>query len=119
MGELSSVRANAERDPNYRPYCLRCRGLVRMTKVATMHWKCVCGAEHKEEEEGYAKIPPEHPAYDRVQALLARGAFACDSVDHNEPYETGCSNPACFKFVKGGAPCNGPVTPAATGGGLT
>lgn len=46
----SVVRENALRDPSYRPYCLRCRGLVRMRKVENMHWRCdVCGATHKEE----------------------------------------------------------------------
>lgn len=42
------VRSNAERDPNYNPYCMRCRGLVRMQKVRPFYWKCRCGAEHDE-----------------------------------------------------------------------
>lgn len=55
MSDLKSqVRVNAERDPNYLPYCLRCRGLVRMRKVADFYWRCDCGAEHDERspEEG-------------------------------------------------------------------
>lgn len=45
-----SVRENAENDPDYCPYCLRCRGLVRMIKVANLWWRCsTCGAEHKED----------------------------------------------------------------------
>lgn len=47
----SSVRWNAERDPNYCPYCLRCRGLVRMVKVEAFYWRCNCGAEHDERTE--------------------------------------------------------------------
>lgn len=46
----------------------------------------------------YKKITSEHPSYGYVQLLLARGAFACDSVDHND--NAGCSNPDCRKFVK-------------------
>ena len=42
------IISNATRDPNYCPYCGRCRGLVRMWKVAPMYWKCGCGAEHDE-----------------------------------------------------------------------
>lgn len=42
------VRALAEIDPNYKPYCLRCVGLVRMLKVEAFYWACTCGAEHDE-----------------------------------------------------------------------
>lgn len=37
---------NALKDANYCPYCLRCSGLVRMKKVATLLWECHCGAIH-------------------------------------------------------------------------
>lgn len=47
-GGPSLVRKNAEADPNYCPYCMRCSGLVRMRKVGHMHWRCDCGAEHIE-----------------------------------------------------------------------
>lgn len=47
---MNIIRDNAERDPNYCPYCMRCKGLVRMVKIAFMHWRCRCGAEHKEEQ---------------------------------------------------------------------
>lgn len=35
---------NVKKNPNYRPYCLRCTGLNRMTKVSELFWKCFCGA---------------------------------------------------------------------------
>ena len=43
----SVVRTNAEKDPSYCPYCLRCRGLVRMLHVphTRFYWRCGCGAE--------------------------------------------------------------------------
>ena len=49
IGSKSQVRLNAEKDPKYRPYCLRCMGLQRMNTVAPFFWKCpVCGAMHDE-----------------------------------------------------------------------
>jgi len=53
----SVIRENAERDPYYAPYCMRCKGLVRMEIVAPYLWRCRCGARHdartvKEKEEG-------------------------------------------------------------------
>ena len=36
---------NVERDPHYAPYCLRCRGLVRMRRVTLHYWNCHCGAQ--------------------------------------------------------------------------
>jgi hypothetical protein len=48
MEEKSQVRLNAEKDPNYLPYCMRCPRLVRMRKVAPFYWRCECGAEHDE-----------------------------------------------------------------------
>jgi Zn finger protein HypA/HybF involved in hydrogenase expression len=45
----SIVRQNAEREPNYAPYCLRCNTIRRMTKVEQFFWRCSqCGAEHDE-----------------------------------------------------------------------
>jgi hypothetical protein len=41
-----TVRENAEKDPNYRPYCMRCKKMPRMEKVAPFYWRCACGAEH-------------------------------------------------------------------------
>lgn len=47
----SQVRVNAERDPTYNPYCMRCSGLIRMQLVEKFYWRCaVCGAEHDERE---------------------------------------------------------------------
>lgn len=51
----SIVRLLAEKDPSYRPYCLRCVGLVRMVKVERMFWKCTCGAVH---DERASRSPP-------------------------------------------------------------
>lgn len=50
MKERSLVRMNAEKDPSYSPYCMRCRGLVRMRKVENFFWRCRCGAEHDERD---------------------------------------------------------------------
>lgn len=45
----SLMRINAEKDSAYRPYCLRCRNLVRMRIVEPFLWKCdQCGAVHDE-----------------------------------------------------------------------
>ena len=44
----SIVRLNAEKDPNYNPYCGPCPGLVRMRKVEPFLWRCRCGAVHDE-----------------------------------------------------------------------
>lgn len=45
---LTIVRLLAEKDPKYRPYCLRCVGLVRMQLIEPLYWKCACGAVHDE-----------------------------------------------------------------------
>lgn len=39
------ILANVARDPHYVPYCLRCRGLVRMGLVEALYWRCACGAQ--------------------------------------------------------------------------
>lgn len=46
--EKSAVRMNAEKDPAYRPYCLRCSGVVRMDIVEPFLWNHKCGAIHDE-----------------------------------------------------------------------
>lgn len=46
----SIVRNNAENNPGYCPYCLRCVALVRMVKVEPLLWKCKCGAVHDERD---------------------------------------------------------------------
>lgn len=38
------VRINAEKDPTYAPYCLRCRTMERMKIVEPFLWSCACGA---------------------------------------------------------------------------
>jgi hypothetical protein len=55
----SQVRFNAERDPSYCPYCMRCTGLVRMRKVEDFYWRCGCGAEHDERRAVEQPIPTE------------------------------------------------------------
>lgn len=52
QSQLKSImRLNAEKDATYRPYCLRCPGLVRMTIVDRFLWACACGAVHDERTE--------------------------------------------------------------------
>lgn len=41
---ISQVLSNAHQDSSYRPYCMRCSGLIRMAKVEAFFWKCGCGA---------------------------------------------------------------------------
>ncbi len=41
----SIVYHNAAANPNYCPYCLRCRDLVRMKIIERFYWRCACGAE--------------------------------------------------------------------------
>ena len=36
---------NVAKDPYYAPYCMRCRGLVRMERVTLHYWNCRCGAQ--------------------------------------------------------------------------
>jgi len=45
-GFRNLVRRNAERDPTYSPYCLRCTSMARMTRAEPFLWRCACGAVH-------------------------------------------------------------------------
>jgi len=48
---LEIIYRNATSDPHYAPYCMRCRGLVRMRKVAHLYWRCYkCPAIHDQRE---------------------------------------------------------------------
>lgn len=47
---LSQVATNALKDPTYCPYCMRCSGAVRMSKVEHLYWRHHCGAEHDERD---------------------------------------------------------------------
>lgn len=48
----SLVRINAEQDPAYSPYCMRCPGLVRMAHIEPYYWRCSrCKSEHDERGE--------------------------------------------------------------------
>jgi hypothetical protein len=46
----SIIRENAEKDPNYAPYCGGCDRLHRMTKVEPFLWNHYCGAVHDERQ---------------------------------------------------------------------
>lgn len=46
QGGDAIIIQNAQRDPEYAPYCMRCPGLVRMRKVEPFRWACGCGAQH-------------------------------------------------------------------------
>lgn len=49
---MSIVLTNSLKDTNYRPYCMPCPGLQRMSIVERFLWKCPkCGAIHDEREE--------------------------------------------------------------------
>ncbi len=47
----SIVRQNAEKDPKYAPYCLKCTRMGRMYKIEPFLWQCPCGAVHDERME--------------------------------------------------------------------
>ncbi len=74
----SVVRMNAEADPNYRPYCLRCVGLVRMRKIEPLYWRCDCGAEH--DERTSSSTPASEGTPDRPRAR----DYNCPECDHDE-----------------------------------
>lgn len=57
----SIVRLNAEEDQSYRPYCMRCPGLVRMRKAAPFLWYCPCGAVHDERRADDGNDPSPWP----------------------------------------------------------
>ncbi len=42
----SLVDENMRADPRYAPYCMRCKGAVRMTRVSEREARCRCGASH-------------------------------------------------------------------------
>ncbi len=47
--EISQVKENALKDPNYSPYCLKCSSMKRMDKYEHLYWVCFkCGAVHDE-----------------------------------------------------------------------
>lgn len=45
---ISIIRQNAEKDLRYCPYCMNCKGNVRMQQWDDFLWKCKCGAVHDE-----------------------------------------------------------------------
>lgn len=47
----NQVRVNAEKDPTYAPYCLRCRTMERMKIVERFLWRCACGNTCDERKE--------------------------------------------------------------------
>jgi hypothetical protein len=56
---MSIILANALKDKDYNPYCMRCPGLVRMTKRTHLHWTCPCGAEHDERVQALSDLPAD------------------------------------------------------------
>lgn len=48
---LNMASDNMRKDPQYAPYCMRCRGLVRMRRVSLTVAKCKCGAVHEIKNE--------------------------------------------------------------------
>lgn len=42
------IVSNSLKDPNYAPYCMRCRGLLRMKLISPFLWKHKCGSVHDE-----------------------------------------------------------------------
>lgn len=53
---------NVAKDPSYTPYCLRCKELVRMKRIAPLHWRCSCGAQCDLREGSEVHIAPHaHP----------------------------------------------------------
>ena len=44
----SLIREKAEEDPSYRPYCMRCSSIIRMSRIEPFFWRCACGAAHDE-----------------------------------------------------------------------
>ena len=56
------VDRNMRRDPEYAPYCGRCDGLVRMTRLGPCTAYHSCGASHVLEEA----LPPELELLERT-----------------------------------------------------
>ena len=67
MGEKSLIRRNAEKDPDYAPYCLRCSRGSRMRQLERFLWWCPCGARHDERRDHVERA-----------ATTARTAIALD-----------------------------------------
>jgi hypothetical protein len=51
------IASNHNDDPNYAPYCMRCRGLHRMKVVEPFLWEHICGAIH-DERQVLTKVAP-------------------------------------------------------------
>lgn len=74
----SQVRRNAEKDQNYNPYCMRCRGLVRMKKVAAFFWRCSdprCEAQCDEREPYMIRFTETTYPYGKDQPSVLNGPF--------------------------------------------
>lgn len=96
--EPSIMRRNAEKDPSYCPYCMRCDGLVRMKKVEPFLWACSCGAIHDERHyRGY------HITYDPPPIPDRRHDFQFAHVDYSGPGDPRCGTAAthadCIQLI--------------------
>lgn len=81
-------------------YCLRCKKaceFLAVTKEMTFMADMV-DEEDRIVVDGYEKIQPGHPEYERMVIYKANSLFFCDAVAH--PYDqpnVGCPNPDCFR----------------------
>lgn len=81
------VRENAMKDPNYKPMCMRCPGIVRMSRVNSLttdlHWKCRCGAEHIEamyERDRMLKFVQSKPELQQLWEATGQMDLALEAI---------------------------------------
>lgn len=78
------ILKNGLKDPNYNPYCGRCKGLVRMQKVEHLYWRHHCGAVHdarNHEKEMLTELA-------NAQRLAALNAQAVEELNQKLRAET-------------------------------
>lgn len=69
----SQVLVNAQADANYRPYCIACSTMSRMTILEPLLWKCLkCGAMHDERLNGSRSSGADTARLDWLEADGAR-----------------------------------------------
>lgn len=80
----SQVRRNAEQDPTYSPYCLRCRSMERLQIVEPFFWRCeFCNAEHDERIPGRSG-DGDPPPPDGLLAVLTADIVTLDRCSYLE-----------------------------------
>lgn len=105
----SVVRLNAEVDPAYCPYCMRCPGLVRMQKVEAFYWQHHCGAEHDEREPAPVAPSPVEPLTLAAIDRLYPGGVDTDRNDDCPVREWRCSTRMLRVYTDSRAPRTLPV----------